>query len=395
MKDPLCSATMPGAPAASLDVGSKAATHIGEALKEMDIWPDPKQLERVNQCLKKARRMAIAKANSTLRGVLQAEDVVQIEAAMLKTLTLCRLYQDSIFERAHSPRVRVMVKDLADLQELLTTLGEGPIAPEDEERVRALIKTFRHETRNWMALPPSREGVKTLPAKEGKSPEERFDRRMQLWKVTEAAKLAPPPRGVGEVNSSTPWLQPLPFRLTKMGAPTPSEPIDGAGGPPWTFKVPELTEFTAYALEALLIEAKGPDRGGSATYIQRRYGAHPKESFALSCVLIYEGVVGEGSAKQSNADKRSQGKRTNFEVFCTLVCQLALGEEDNPDWAIGLDPFRRAIANSRAWRALYQAAGCKEAPGFDALPASDQERALKSLPDRVRLRLTPEAPPWI
>jgi hypothetical protein len=304
-------------------------------------------------------------------------------------LAISRLYQEALVEHDRSTRVRVIMDDLQGLHDLLIGFGEGPMSAGGQEKAWARIKSLHFDTRAWVAILPLQSGVKNLPARDGRTQAERIERLTILWKSTEAAWFAPPDqsgRHLGHPCGERGISDPMDGTLMS----------DGVEHRRWRCKQLDLAELMVFAREALLLEVDGPDRGGRTTFAQRRLGTRPKDSFALGCLMAYEEAVGLNTAKQSNAERRSMGSkaRTEFEAFCGLVSDLALGPDPRSEWRIGLAPFRRAIATSRAWLALYKAAGCKNAKSFDALPLEDQVLAREALPDKVRSRLVPEAPPW-
>jgi hypothetical protein len=368
---------------------------------DAETWPPQQVLEGIRQILETARRGAIARERPGKRichgtkkvrprgGSLQASDRTRIDLALERVVGISRLYHEALVEQNRSIRVRAMVEDLQGLQDLLIGLGEGPLSVSDEEKVWARIKSLHFETRAWVAVLPLQSGAKNLPAGDGRTQEERAGRLNMLWKSTEAAWFAPP-------NQSASHLRHL------NGERGISDPMDGlllesgVGHRRWSCNQQDLAELMAFAREALLIEVEGPDRGGRTTFSQRRLGTRPKDSFAMGCVMVYEETVGLNTAKQSNAERRSMGPeaRTKFEKFCCLVSDLAVGPDAKPEWRIGLAPFRQAIATSRAWLALYKAAGCKDAGSFDALSLDDKVLARQALPVKVRSHLVPEAPPW-
>lgn len=299
------------------------------------------------------------------------------------------LYQEALVEQARSTRVRAITDELQGLHDLLIGFGEGPLGLENEEKVWARIRSLHFDTRAWVAALPLQFGVKGLPARDGRTQDERVERLKMLWKSTSAAWFAPPNQNahyLGHLNGERGISDPMDGTLLE----------DGVERRRWRCKQQDLAELMAFAKEALLLEVDGPDRGGGSTFAQRRLGTRPKDSFAMGCVMVYEEVVGLDTAKQSNAERRSMGReaRTEFEEFCCLVGDLAVGPGVSSEWRIGLAPFRHAIATSRAWLALYKTAGCKDAASFDALSLQDQVLAREALPEKVRSRLVPEAPPW-
>ena len=366
---------------------------------EAKAWPAPQVIEGIRRILEKARGRAIAREGfgkpaghgaKKVRprgGPLQAADQARIEVALERVVGISRLYHEAIVEQARSTRVRAITDDLQGLHDLLIGLGKGSLSAGDEEKVWARIKSFNFDTRAWVAILPLQSGVKNLPARDGRTQDERVERLKMLWKSTEAAFFAPPnqsARHLGRLNGERGISDPMDGTLLE----------DGVERRRWRCKQVDLAELMAFAKEALLLEVDGPDRGGGSTFAQRRLGTRPKDSFVMGCVMVYEEVVGLNTAKQSNAGRRELGLQTGFEEFCTLVSVLAVGPNASREWRIGLPAIRRAIATSKAWLALYEAAGCKDSAGFDTLSLEDQALACEALPKKVRSRLIPEAPPW-
>jgi hypothetical protein len=148
------------------------------------------------------------------------------------------------------------------------------------------------------------------------------------------------------------------------------------------------------ALEALEAEIGGRNLGGHASFTQRRHKASLKDAFALTCLLIYEKAVGPKSARQGGTHRRHLDEMS-FDRFVERVHEWVAGPDAPPDWTPGLEPIRKAIATQRAWQKLFKAASCRDEDAFLALSEEAKEAAARKLPEKVRRRLVPPAPPLI
>jgi hypothetical protein len=155
-----------------------------------------------------------------------------------------------------------------------------------------------------------------------------------------------------------------------------------------------LLELLALAREALEVELGGPNLGGHASFQERRRRNSLKDAFAFTCVRIFEKAVGPKTARQGDALRRDLNE-TSFDHFVALVHRWVAGPDAPPEWEPGLQPIRKAIATQRAWQKLLKAAKCRDEDEFNTLPLEAQQAAIRKLSEKVRLHLTPPAPPLI
>lgn len=327
---------------------------------------------------------------------LKKEDLEQIHAVVREIPTLCDLYREAIYDRVHSERVRAILADFDSLKSLIKPWTVGPLTDQQHEKVRNRIKGFQHSSRNWIGLLPLRPGVKQLPDSDVASGIERAAKLKALWKAVGAAIFLPPPRQGPGLDGAPAWLQiPTDLPAWMLADNFTSLAEDQQGG--WKCEPAEMVALLDFAEEVFLLEVGGRDRGGKTTLAQRLMRSSAKDSFALSCLLLYERAVGASTARQTNSSKNAGGGSTGtpFEKFCVMVLTLAVGTKPEKDWKLGPDPIRRAIATNRAWLKLFQAAGCANSAEFHALPEGARQQALQQLSAATRKKLMPSAPPWV
>ncbi len=307
------------------------------------------------------------------------------------------VYREALAEQAHSVRVKQIADDLAGLEALLREFGGQPLTEPLQERVRTRIRTWHYETRRWVQDLPHQPCLDRLPGREGEASTERRARVERLWLQAGGAWFGAPPLTSRNQTSDPPRqlrLQGLPQALV----PDPlrsSEANDAAQGPSRGICRPgPLAELMTLAREALEVEIGGPNLGGHAPFEQRRRRASLKDAFAFTCLRIYEKAVGPKTARQGDALRRDLNE-VSFDHFVALVHRWVAGPEAPVSWEPGVGPIRKAIATQRAWQKLLKMAKCKDEDTFNALPLEDQKAAARKLPEKVRMRLTPPAPPLI
>lgn len=328
-------------------------------------------------------------------GPLKLDDAESIKEVMGAIPTLCAQYREAVWDYAHSERIKAITEDLDSLRRLVKPWMGSVLNEKQQEKVRIRIKAFHRGSRDWVALLPLRPGVKLLPDLSGASMEARATKLKDLWIATGAAIFTPPPPHGAWLDEALIQLGPLIADYTGGVLPKAADLRTETRLSVWKCKPTELVELLDFAKEVLLLEAGGPDRGGNTTLIQRQRRASAKDSFALSCLMLFERAVGDGTGKQANSTKRAGGASTPFERFCRMVLKLASDEKKGADWVLGPDPVRRAIATNRAWRKLFRTAGCGSAKEFQALPERAQQEAVQKLTAATRKKLTPSAPPWV
>lgn len=348
------------------------------------------QLESIKHLLWKALR-----AHAKVPGrPLRSEDQARIEAGMRQVCTIVDTYREALFEQVHSARVKGITSDLEGLANLLKGFGDQGLSPRDVERVRARIKSWRRESRQWVFQLPLQDAAACLPALAGLDGEARRERLKACWSEAGGSLFAPPP----PTPHALPEGVPAHFQPAHPEGPPGlhADHLDASpsGAPNWTPKPGPLLELLAYAEELLLLEAGGADRGGHTTFADRRRRASFRDAFALSCVLVFERVAGPKAARQSQIWRRTI-RPTLFESFVQKVQEAAVGGPIPRIWALGPDPIRKAIKLQRAWQKLFQAAGVPDSAGFSGLPEEARQAALQMLEDSVRVRLKAHVRPWV
>lgn len=323
-------------------------------------------------------------------------DVERIQEAMRQVVTIIDAYREGLFEQSHSVRVKGITADLGSLAEMLTTLSEQALTIGDQEKVRNRIKAWNPETRQWVALLPTEAVASRLPAREGMSGEDRFARLKACWLEADGSWFAPPPQRSRALPNGVPdHFQPAPLNLLPG---LEVDPLDRkrpmTDTPAWTPKPGPLLELLGFAEEALLLEAGGPDRGGRTTFSERRRKCSLRDTFAFSCVVAFERILGPKSARQSQTFRR-ETQSTIFERFITLVQKAAVGGEVPREWALGPDPVRRAIKVQRAWQRLFQAADVADGSAFGSLPEEARLAAQRRLKPQIQARLRQPVVPWV
>lgn len=232
---------------------------------------------------------------------------------------------------------------------------------------------------------------------EGEASTERKARVERLWLQASGAWFSPPPLTSRNQGSGLPRrlrLQGLPQALV----PDPLDSIEATDAThrpsPWICSPGPLAELMKVAREALEVEIGGPNLGGHAPFEQRRRRTSLKDAFAFTCLRIYEKAVGPKSARQGDALRRELNE-ASFDHFVAMVHRWVAGPGAPPGWEPGIEPIRKAIATQRAWQKLLKVAKCKDEDTFNALPLEAQRAAALKLPEKVRRRLTPPAPPLI
>ncbi|MDP2874570.1 MAG: hypothetical protein Q8O00_00205 [Holophaga sp.] len=366
-------------------------------------WPRPELIDAVERHLVKGCSRILKDRGQILR----SDDKARIVAAIPSILRVCNFYQEAIFEHTHSARVKTITDDFESLRTALSERVSRDMSVVQQERALIRARGMHHDSRNWLAHLPLQSGAYLLPAKDGQSGESRQARLKKIWELTNAARFAPPPQQSPLIKGGPDWLQLQSSAYGSVRDPLDAKAADGVSesqGPSWVCHPAELLELLNLAEEALLLEVSGPDRGGNTSFFKRRMKTSSKDSFAFSCLLIYERALG-GTAKQTNSTKRADRNHgespfesnfdTHFEEFIALVSDLAVGKDSQKDWKIGPDPIRRAISTARAWRKLYKASGCNDAAGFEALSPESRNHALDALSKRERMKLNPTSRPWV
>lgn len=352
-------------------------------------------LDRLQRFLEDAQVRTL-KSKGRIRLVAEAKAV---QRAMEDLERLRSAYIEALSEQVNSVRVRLITENYASLVDMLKSTRNDPLTEERQEAVRSHIKKWHYESRRWVQGLPLQRCIQHLPARDGLSPQERIVRLKQLWHQAGGASLGPahPPQSVTMPGA------PTRFQLRTLSVPDHwvMEPLDlltptgeeGRLRPRWECHPEALIGLLEFAQEALLLEAGGPDRGGKTTFVQRRRRSSLRDAFALSCLQIYEEAVGPKSGRQCQFPGVSEP--SSFERFVSLAHEWAIDPEAPPDWALGPDPIRKAIATQRAWQKLMKAARCVNADAFNALPFELQDAAARKLKDKDRMRLIPAAAPLI
>jgi hypothetical protein len=320
-----------------------------------------------------------------------------ILGAMSELERLRVAYHQALVDQAHSVRVKQIVEDFARLEILLGSIQGQPLTELQQETVRNRIKTWHYESRRWIQDLPLQPCLRKLPALGGASSADRKARVEELWLQAGGAWFAPAPMAPRDRMAETPRRfllreQPRPIVLEPMGPGENPEPWEAPSR--WVCRPEPLLKLLALAREALEVEIGGPNLGGHASFEERRRRSSLKDSFAFTCVRIYERAVGPKTARQGDALRRDLNE-TSFDHFVALVHRWVAGPDAPPGWEPGLQPIRKAIATQRAWQKLLKAAKCPDEDAFNALPLEVQQAAVRKLPEKVRLRLTPPAPPLI
>lgn len=350
------------------------------------------RMDAIQRLLGKALRAARKAQGRTV----QAEDQVRVQEAMLQVGNICGAYREGLFELAHSVRVKRIASDLESLVSMLRAFGDRELTPADQERVRARIKTWCPEARQWVALLPMHSGAQQLQAQAGWSREIRLARLKECWLEAGGADFAPPPQKAIVLPVGVPdhFRRSDPDPTHRWG-PDPIDAVDGGGGAAaWVCRTASVLELLEFAKEALLLEVGGSDKGGRTTFAERRRKCSLRDAFALSCVVTFERTIGPKTARQSQTYRRTTCP-TLFEEFLEKVQQAAVGGDVPKLWALGPDPVRRAIKVQRAWQSLFKAAGVTGGQAFSALPEEARQAALRRLKPQTRNRLTPTARPWV
>jgi hypothetical protein len=306
-------------------------------------------------------------------------------------------YHEALVDQAHSARVKQIAEDFTGLERMLRSLKGQTLTEAQQEAVRTRIKTWHYESRRWIQDLPLQPCLHHLPALGGASPADRKAKVKQLWLQAGGAWFAPAPLAPRDRKAGTPRRfllrqQPRPVVLEPMGPGENPEPWEAPSR--WVCRPEPLLELLALAREALEVEVGGPNLGGHASFEERRRRSSLKDAFAFTCVRIYERAVGPKTARQGDALRRDLNE-TSFDHFVALVHRWVAGPDAPPEWEPGLQPIRKAIATQRAWQKLLKAAKCPDEDAFNALPLEVQQAAVRKLPEKVRLHLTPPAPPLI
>lgn len=326
-----------------------------------------------------------------------------IQEAMADLEALRLAYHEALAEQAHSVLVKQIAEDFAGLQTLLGSFGDRPLTAEQQEDVRTRIKSWQYESRRWISDLPNQACLRQLSELGSESATARVK---HLWMEAGGAWFAPPPHVPRPLKAGTPsrfssLTQEFPVLLDPMG-PSKGKTAQkalaarGVSEPPssWRCQPGPLLELLALAQEALESEIGGRNLGGHAPFEHRRRRASLKDAFAFTCLRIYEKAVGPKSARQGDALRRDLNE-ASFDHFVALVHRWVTGPEAPISWEPGVGPIRKAIATQRAWQKLLKMAKCKDEDAFNALPLEDQKAAARKLPEKVRMRLTPPAPPLI
>jgi hypothetical protein len=341
-----------------------------------------------------AAQIRESRRNGRRRGDADREAILE---AMSDLERLRPVYREALAEQAHSVRVKQIADDLAGLEVLLRELGDQPLTEPLQERVRTRIRTWHYETRRWIQDLPHQPCLDRLPALEGVASTARRARVERLWLQAGGAWFSPPTLASRNQSSD------LPRQLRLQGLPQDLVPdplgsslvTDAAQGPSrWICRPGPLAELMTLAREALEVEIGGPNPGGHAPFEQRRRRTSLKDAFAFTCLRIYEKAIGPESARQGDALRRDLNE-ASFDHFVAMVHRWVAGPGAPPGWEPGVEPIRKAIATQRAWQKLLKVSKCKDESAFNALPLEVQQAAARKLPDSVRRRLTPPAPPLI
>jgi hypothetical protein len=323
-------------------------------------------------------------------------DVERIRVAMGEVVAIIDAYREGLFEQAHSVRVKGITADLGSLVDMLTPIPARAMSQGDQERVRTRIKGWTREARQWVALLPIQAAATRLPARDGLSGEARHARLTECWVEADGACFAPPPQKPRSLPSGVPAH----FQPASKGLPLPLEvdPLDRkrpqAEAPAWTPKPGPLLELMGFAEEALLLEVGGADRGGRTSFMERRKRGSLRDTFAVSCVVAFERLLGPKSARQSQTFRRMV-QPTLFERFIVMVQEAAVAGEVPREWTLGPDPVRRAIKVQRAWQRLFRAAGVTDGSAFGALPEEARLAAQRSLKPQIQARLKQPVLTWV
>lgn len=327
----------------------------------------------------------------------QETERMAIEEAMSDLEALRVAYHEALSDQVHSVRVKQIEEDFTGLEEMLRSFGGKPPTEGQQEAVRTRIRAWHYESRRWIQDLPLQPCLRKLPALGSTSSADRKTRAEQLWLQAGGAWFAPVPLAPRDRKAGTPRRfflreQSRPVVLEPMGPGESPEPWEATSR--WMCRPEPLLELLTLAREALELEIGGPNLGGHASFEERRRRSSLKDAFAFSCVRIYEKAVGPKTARQGEALRRDLNKRS-FDHFVALVHRWVAGPDAPPEWEPGLQPIRKAIATQRAWQKLLKAAKCPDEDVFNALPLEVQQAAVRKLPEKVRLSLTPPAPPLI
>lgn len=320
-----------------------------------------------------------------------------IEEAMANLDGVRLAYHEALVDQVHSVRVKQIADDLLALETLVVSFGDQPLTAAQQEQVRNRIKPWHYESRRWIQDLPHQPCIRRLPDLNGQSQAVRQAKVEQLWLQAGGAWFGSAPFAPRTIKTGTPPG----FRLRTQSRPVVLDPM-GSGKSPehgdapfhWVCRPEPLLELLALAREALAAEVGGPNLGGHAPFEQRRRRASLKDAFAFTCLRIYERAVGSKTARQGDALRRDLNE-ASFDHFVALVHRWVVGPGAPPSWEPGVGPIRKAIATQRAWQKLLKVARCKDEDAFNALPLDDQKAASRKLPEKVRRRLTPPAPPLI
>lgn len=358
-----------------------------------DEHSDPSELrEAIQQLLGKAIRIVRKREGRLMR----VEDESKIHEALRAIDAMCDAYREALFERVHSARVKQITADFQALTALLTTLDLQMPTTEAQANVRYRVKAWHYESRRWVAELPMQEVVRRLPEKDGLAGAVRIERLKTCWLEAGGASFTPPPRRPGAMADGVPGY----FQIASLSLPGDwcMDPMDTAvpetGQSRWVCRPVAVLELLDWAMDALLLEVGGSDRGGRTTFYQRRRRASLRDALAFSCIVVFEGVVGMKSARQSQS-RLLRANPTVFEKFVGMVHALAVGGKGPKEWALGPDPIRKAIATQRAWQRVFKCAGVRDGEAFDALQEGAQRAAIAMLKPRDRRLLIPAAPPWV
>lgn len=360
--------------------------------------PDELALRSLEQSRLEAIRNILGQAIRATPGAkgrpMRPEERNRVEEGMRQVCAIIDAYREALFEQVHSVRVKAITSDLEGLARLLKDFGDRALSPVDEDRVRTRIKSWHRESRQWVSQLPLQEAARRLPALDGLDGGARSDRLQACWLEAGGASLAPPPQQPRALSEGVPAH----FQPARPGGLQAFEldllDTQRAGAPAWTPRQGPLLELIEFAVETLLLEAEGGDRGGRTTFAERCRKASVRDAFALSCVVVFERVVGPKTARQGQTWRRAT-RPTLFEDFVQRVQEAAVGGPTPRRWALGPDPLRKAIRLQRAWQKLFKAAGVPDGAGFCELLEEVRKAALNQMPDAVRARLRAHVRPWV
>jgi hypothetical protein len=291
-----------------------------------------------------------------------------VQEAMADLDALRLVYHEALVEQSHSVMVKKITEDLAGLASMLRGFGTELPSEEQGAQVRNRIQSWNYDSRRWIGDLPHQSCLIRLPKAEGCEARDRTAEVRRLWLEAGGALFNPSP--------------------LNLRAPRPSMP------PRWVLRPASMIELLALAQEALEAEIGGRNLGGHAPFAQRRRRTSLKDAFAFACLRIYEQAVGPKTARQGDARRRDLNTHS-FDHFVAMVHRWVAGPGAPHEWEPGIEPIRKAIATQRAWQKLLKVAGCADEDAFNALPLIAQVAAARKLPDKVRRRLTPAAPPLI